>query len=170
MTLCNPVWRSARTHGRKLGFVLGFAATLLTLVPFGTLPAQAQNNSVYALRDTETEELLKSYEMPLARAAGLDPNSVHTYLMGDLSVNAFATQPEDIFIFAGILLWVKTPGELIGVMAHETGHLSAGHLSRTSDAVSKAMIPMLLSLIVGVAVMVAGGGEAGMAIMGIGQS
>ena len=60
MTLCNPVWRSARTHGRKLGFVLGFAATLLTLVPFGTLPAQAQNNSVYALRDTETEEERKT--------------------------------------------------------------------------------------------------------------
>jgi predicted Zn-dependent protease len=150
--------------------VLGFAATLLTLAPFATLSAQAQNNSVYALRDTETEELLKSYELPLARAAGLDVNAVHTYLMGDLSVNAFATQPQDIFIFAGILLWVKSPSELIGVMAHETGHLSAGHLSRNSDAVSKAMIPMLLSLIVGVAVMVAGGGEAGMAIMGIGQS
>jgi predicted Zn-dependent protease len=150
--------------------VLSFAAALLALAPFGTLSAQAQNNSVYALRDTETEELLKSYEMPLARAAGLDPNSVHTYIMGDMSVNAFATQPEDIFIFAGILLWVKSPGELIGVMAHETGHLSAGHLTRSSDAMSKAMIPMLLSLIVGVAVMVAGGGEAGMAIMGIGQS
>jgi predicted Zn-dependent protease len=174
LTLCNPVWRIARTHGRKLVFALGFASGLLTLVPFGTLPAQAQgqpqNNSVYALRDTETEELLRSYEQPLARAAGLDSNAVKTYLMGDLQINAFATQPEDIFIFAGILLWVRTPGELIGVMAHETGHLSAGHLSRGSDAMSKAMIPMLLSLLVGVAVMVAGGGQAGMAIMGIGQS
>jgi predicted Zn-dependent protease len=170
LTLCNPVWRTARTHGRKLGFVLGFAATLLTLTPLGTLPAQAQSNSIFALRDTETEELLKSYELPLARAAGLDTNAVKTYVMGDLTVNAFATQPQDIFIFAGILLWVKSPSELIGVMAHETGHLSAGHLSRGSDAMSKAMIPMLLSMIVGVAVMVAGGGEAGMAIMGIGQS
>ena len=134
MTLCNPVWRSARTHARKLGFVLGFAGALLTVAPWSALPAQAQANSNFALRDTETEELLKSYEMPLARAAGLDTNSVHVYLMGDLSVNAFATQPEDIFIMAGMLLWVKNPNELIGVMAHETGHLSAGHLSRGSDA------------------------------------
>jgi predicted Zn-dependent protease len=170
LTLCNPVWRSARTHGRKLAFVLGFAATLLAVAPFGTLPAQAQNNSVFALRDTETEELLKSYELPLARAAGLDPNAVHTYVMGDLSLNAFATQPEDIFILAGMLLWVKSPSELIGVMAHETGHLSAAHVSSRGDIMSKAMIPMLLSMVAGVAVMLAGGGEAGMAIMGLGQS
>ena len=170
MTLFNPVWRSARTHGRKLVFVLGLAAALLPLAPFSILPAQAQNNAVFALRDTETEDLLKSYELPLARAAGLDVNSVHMYVMGDLSINAFATQPQDIFILAGILLWVKNPSELIGIMAHETGHLSAGHLARTTDAMSKAMIPMLLSMVVGLAVMVAGGGQAGMAIMGIGNA
>ncbi len=170
MTLCNPVWRSARTHGRKLGFVLGFVFPLLALTPLGILPAQAQANSVFALRDTETEELLRSYEVPLVRAAGLNVNSVHVYLMGDLEVNAFATNPEDIFIFAGILLWIKNPSELIGVMAHETGHLSAGHSSRTGDAISKATIPMLLSMVVGLAVMLAGGGQAGMAIMGIGQA
>ena len=170
MTLCNPVWRSARTHRRKLGFVLGFAVALLVLMPPGIQPARAQANAVFALRDTETEELLRSYELPLARAAGLDVNSVHVYLMGDLEVNAFATNPEDIFIFAGILLWVKSPGELIGVMAHETGHLSAGHLSRGQDAMNKAMIPMLLSMVVGLAVMLAGGGQAGMAIMSLGQA
>ncbi len=170
MTLCNPVWRSARTHGRKLGFGLGFALAFLAVAPSGILPAQAQNNSVFALRDTETEELLRSYELPLARAAGLNVNSVHVYLMGDMQVNAFATQPEDIFIFAGILLWLKSPNELIGVMAHETGHLSAGHASRTGDAMSKATVPMLLSMVVGIAVMLAGGGQAGMAIMGLGQA
>jgi predicted Zn-dependent protease len=147
---------------------LGAALTLLALAPSG--PALAQNNAVYALRDTETEDLLRSYELPLARAAGLDVKSVNVFVMGDMEVNAFATQPEDIFIFAGILLWVKSPGELIGVMAHETGHLSAGHSSRTSDAISKAMVPMLLSMVVGLAVMLAGGGQAGMAIMGIGQA
>jgi len=170
LTLCNPVWRSARTHRRKLGFVLGFAVALLVLMPPGIQPARAQANAVFALRDTETEELLRSYELPLARAAGLNVNSVHVYLMGDLSVNAFATQPEDIFVFAGILLWVKSPSELIGVMAHETGHLSAGHSSRTSDAISKATVPMLLSMVIGLAVMLAGGGQAGMAIMSLGQA
>jgi predicted Zn-dependent protease len=123
-----------------------------------------------ALRDTETEELLRSYELPLARAAGIDLNTIRVFVAGDMSVNAFATQPQDIFIMAGMLLTVKTPNELIGVLAHETGHLSGGHLTRGQDAMSKATIPMLLSMIVGVAVMIAGGGPAGSAIMGMGQS
>jgi predicted Zn-dependent protease len=151
---------------RKLTFAAGFAAALAACV----LPANAQNNSLYALRDTETEEMLKSYEMPLARAAGLDLNSVHVYMIGDMEINAFATQPEDIFIFAGILLWLRKPNELIGVMAHETGHLSAGHLSRGAYGMKKAMIPMLLSLVAGLGAMIAGAGDLGMAIMGIGQA
>ncbi len=151
---------------RKLTFAAGFGAAMAACV----LPAAAQNNSIYALRDTETEEMLRSYEMPLARAAGLDLNAVHVYMIGDMEINAFATQPEDIFIFAGILLWLRKPNELIGVMAHETGHLAAGHLSRGAYGMKKAMIPMLLSMVAGLGAMIAGAGELGMAIMGIGQA
>ena len=172
MTFCNPVQAPTRTHWRKLSFVLGFIGLLAALVPLAPSPAQAQaqNNALFALRDTETEELLRSYELPLARAAGMDLNTVRVFIAGDLSINAFATQPQDIFIMAGMLLTVKTPNELIGVLAHETGHLSGGHLTRGTDAMAKATIPMLLSLLVGVAVMIAGGGQAGAAIIGMGQS
>jgi predicted Zn-dependent protease len=111
---------------RKISFAAGFAAALLAYA----LPASAQGISL--LRDTETEEMLRSYETPLARAAGLDPVP-RVWLVGDNIINAFATYGdggENIFIFAGILLWLRTPNELIGVMAHETGHISAGHLTR----------------------------------------
>jgi predicted Zn-dependent protease len=149
---------------RCLVFAAGFLGSLSSLA----LPAHAQGMQV--LRDTETEEMLRNYEIPLARAAGLDVNNVHVYLMGDMSVNAFATQPADIYIFAGILLWLHSPNELIGVMAHETGHISAGHLTRTSFAMQKAAIPMMLSLVAGLAAMIAGAGELGMAMMQMGQS
>jgi predicted Zn-dependent protease len=151
---------------RKLTFAVGFTAALLAYA----VPAQAQNNRVFALRDTETEEMLRSYEMPLARAAGLDLNSVNVYLAPDTEINAVTTYPEDIFIFAGILLWLRKPNELIGVMAHETGHISAGHLSRGEYGMKKAMIPMLLSLVAGVAAIIAGAGALAPAIMGIGQA
>ncbi|HVV27891.1 MAG TPA: M48 family metalloprotease [Rhizomicrobium sp.] len=155
-----------RPRLRKLAFAAGFAAAFLAYA----LPAQAQGISI--LRDTETEEMLRSYETPLARAAGLDPVP-RVWLVGDPSINAFASYGdggENIFVFSGILLWLHSPNELIGVMAHETGHISAGHLSRGSYGMQKAMIPMLLSMAAGVAAMIAGAGEAGMAIMGVGQA
>jgi predicted Zn-dependent protease len=151
---------------RKLTFVVGFTAALLAYA----IPAQAQNNRAFALRDTETEEMLRNYELPLARAAGLDLNAVNIYLAPDTEINAITTYPEDIFIFAGILLWLRKPNELIGVMAHETGHISAGHLSRGEYGMKKAMIPMLLSLVAGVAAIIAGAGALAPAIIGIGQA
>jgi predicted Zn-dependent protease len=95
---------------------------------------------------------------------------VNIYLAPDTEINAVTTYPEDIFVFAGILLWLRKPNELIGVMAHETGHISAGHLSRGEYGMKKAMIPMLLSMVAGLAAIVAGAGALAPAIMGIGQS
>ena len=158
--------KSPNSICRKLTFAAGFTAALLA---YG-LPAQAQGISL--LRDTETEEALRSYEAPLARAAGLDPVP-KVWLVNMNEINAFASYGdggENIFIFSGILLWLQKPNELIGVMAHETGHISAGHLSRGSYGMKMAMIPMLLSMVAGLGAMIAGAGEVGMAIMGIGQS
>jgi predicted Zn-dependent protease len=151
---------------RKVLFAAGFTCAFLAYA----LPAWAQDD-ISMLRDTETEEMLRGYETPLARAAGLDPVPKVWLVQGP--INAFASygeNGENIFIFSGILLWLHSPNELIGVMAHETGHISAGHLSRGSYGMKKAMIPMLLSLVAGIGAMIAGAGEAGIAIMGIGQA
>ena len=91
--------------------------------------------------------MLKSFEMPLARSAGLSTDATKVWLVGDNEVNAFASfgdGGENIFIFSGIVLYTHTANELIGVMAHETGHIKAGHLIRGEVGMQKAMIPMLL--------------------------
>jgi len=163
-----PAPRRLRHLLKPLGFAAGFA---LTLIGSG-LPALAQGGGGI-LRDTETEEMLRSYEAPLAKAAGLNADATKVWLVGDPEVNAFASfgdGGENIFIFSGILLASKTPNELIGVMAHETGHIKAGHLIRGEAGMEKAAIPMLLSLVVGIAAMMAGAGQAGMAAMGLGQA
>lgn len=159
--------KTPNSAARKVLFAAGFTCALLAYA----LPACAQDD-ISLLRDTETEEMLRSYEAPLARAAGLDPIP-KVWLLGNGEINAFASYGdggENIFVFSGILLWLHSPNELIGVMAHETGHIAAGHLSRGSYGMKKAMIPMLLSLVAGIGAMIAGAGEAGMAIMGIGQA
>ncbi|HEX4304211.1 MAG TPA: M48 family metalloprotease [Rhizomicrobium sp.] len=132
-----------------------------------TGPAAAQG--ILLLRDTETERALRSYEDPLLKAGGLEPAAVKLYLVNDNSVNAFVAEGQNMFIFTGILMFAKSAGEIKGVMAHETGHMVAGHLSRSSEAIQKATIPMLLSMIVGIAAIAAGAGEAGMLILMGGQ-
>jgi predicted Zn-dependent protease len=140
-------------------FFGGLAATLT--------PAAAQSLAI--LRDAETEHVLKSYEAPLLVAAGLDPAAFHLYIVNDNSVNAFVAEGQNMFIQTGMLMYVKTPNELIGVMAHETGHMAGGDLSRGSDAMDKASVPMLISMVAGIAAMIAGAGMGGFAVMAAGQ-
>ena len=161
-----------RRTARRLAFAAGFAlSAALVFTGLGTAPAYAQGISL--LRDTETEDMLRSYETPLAKAAGLDPGAARLAGRRSPEINAFATYGdggENIFILSGILLYCKNPNELIGVMAHETGHIAAGHLSRSDVGMQNAMIPMLLSHGVGRRGDGAGAGEAGMVIMGAGSA
>jgi predicted Zn-dependent protease len=153
-------WTSRRLRGLTLA--LGLVGGL-----FVTDPAAAQG--LMLLRDTETERALRSYEDPLLKAGGLDPAGVKIYLVNDNSVNAFVAEGQNMFIQSGMILFAHNSLELKGVMAHETGHIVAGHLSRDSEAIQKATIPMLLSMVIGIAAIAAGAGQAGMLILMGGQ-
>ena len=127
-------------------------------------------DSIPLVRDTEIERLLRSYEDPILHAAGLEPAAVKIYLVQDSTLNAFAAEGQNIFVNTGLIQQLHTPNEVIGVLAHETGHIAGGHLIRDTSAMSKAMVPMLLGVAAGVAAMIAGAGEGGVAIMGLGMS
>ena len=91
------------------------------------------------------------------------------YIVNDPSINAFVAEGQNIFVNSGLFIQLRTPNELIGVLAHETGHIAGGHLSRDTEAIKKATIPMLLSMVVGIAAAVMGAGQAAGAIMVGGQ-
>jgi predicted Zn-dependent protease len=167
LAFCTRAYSHLRRYGRPLAFAAGVAASLAATA----MPAMAQDD-LRLLRDTETEEMFASYEAPLAKAAGLNP-SPRVWLVQSSQLNAFASYGdpgENIFILSPMLLDMKTPNEMIGVMAHETGHIRAGHLIRGQAAMEKAAIPMLLAMLAGVAAAVAGAGQAGMVLMGAGQA
>jgi predicted Zn-dependent protease len=147
-----------------IAFAVGFFGSAWLMIA----PAAAQG--ITLLQDTETERLLISYEQPILKVAGIDPAAVKMYIVNDTSLNAFVAEGQNIFSNAGLFIQLKTPNELIGVLAHETGHMAGGHLTRGSEAIAKAEIPMLLSMLVGIGAAIAGAGEAGMILMGIGQS
>ena len=150
-----------------------FSTTLVFVLWAGAQPAFAQDIAV--VRDTEIERVLRSYEDPILKAAGIDPNTVKLYLVQDPEINAFATQSpvdgeeESIFINTGTFMELKSPNQIIGILAHETGHIAGGHLIRDAGAMQKAMIPMLIGMAVGIAAMAAGAGEAGMGAIGLGE-
>ena len=169
MAFCNPSLRLAQAkafvsrRAKALAFLTGFLGSLALL----SGPAAAQG--LLLLRDTETERALRSYEDPLLKAGGLDPAGVKIYLVNDPTVNSFVAEGQNMFIQSGMIMFARNSLELKGVMAHETGHIVAGHLSRDTAAIQKATIPMLLSMVVGIAAIAAGAGQAGMLILMGGQ-
>ncbi len=128
----------------------------LSLVVAGS-PAFAQTSSLKTLRDAEIEALLRDYARPVFRAAkvgGVD--GAEFVIVNDRGFNAFVADSHRIFITVGALLEAKTPNEVIGVLAHETGHIAGGHLARLHEAIRNAQTTNIIAMMVGAAAIAAG--------------
>ncbi len=117
------------------------------------------------IRDAEIERILRGYSDPIFKAAGLDEKAVKVMIVNDPSLNAFVSGGQNVFIHTGMIMTVDTPNELKGVIAHETGHITGGHLARGPEAYAKAEIPMLVGMLAGVAAIAAGVPDLGMALL-----
>src|SRR5690349_15547967 len=89
--------------------------TAASLVLTAGLPAFAQEDRVSLLRDTEIEEILHAEADPLIAAAGLTPKDVTILLVGDKTLNAFATQGQVMGFNTGLILETDNPNQLKGV-------------------------------------------------------
>ena len=125
------------TRGRGLRGQIASICSALALMLLFTLPTHAQNRSLNLVRDAEIEHILALYAKPLFQAANLDPRVARTYLVNDPSLNAFVAGGQRIFVFTGLILKTELPRQLVGVLAHETGHIRGGHLSRTAEALAQ---------------------------------
>src|ERR1700712_1431299 len=132
----SPISKVARAPVR----VVALLAACLT----GHSAATAQSADTGAIpgviRDAETEQLLRDYANPILRAAGVNAGATKIVLIGERSFNAFVANGRKIFVNVGALMESKTPNEIIGVLAHETGHISGGHLAGLHAEMAKAQI------------------------------
>lgn len=119
-------------------------------------PAFAQGGR-QIIRDAEIEGIIRAYSAPLFVEAGLNPEDVQIRLIQDSTLNAFVAGGQNIFIHTGLLLQSKGPNALIGVIAHETGHIEGGHLSRTRTAIEDASMVQLLGTLLGAAAAIGSG-------------
>src|SRR5262245_46137779 len=122
-----------------------------------SVPARAQGGGVPLIRDAEVEQLLKEYTQPLLKVAGLTQQNVQVVIIGDRTFNAFVADGRRIFVNAGAVMDSETPNQLIGVLAHETGHIAGGHLARIREQLAAASTMSILAMLLGIGAMVAGG-------------
>lgn len=123
------------------------------------------------IRDAETETLIRIYATPILNAAGLGAQGIRIHLVNDRNFNAFVVDGHNMFMHAGSLMAAKTPNQVIGVIAHEAGHITGGHLARLRTQVGRAKSAALMMQLLGVAAMVGGAlagaegvGQAGMGV------
>jgi len=135
---------------------VALACAAAVLLPAAAVPAYAQGRSLPLIRDAETEALLKDYATPIFKAAGIGNSEPQIILVNDKSFNAFVPDSRRMFINIGILMEAETPGEVIGVIAHESGHIAGRHLVRLRSAAANAQIVAVIGMILGAGAAAAG--------------
>jgi predicted Zn-dependent protease len=132
---------------------------LMMAVALAAAPMAAvaqENKGPPVLRDTETEQLLREYTRPILRAAGLEKQNIQMVIINQSVFNAFVADGRRIFVNYGAILQSETPNQIIGVMAHETGHLAGGHLAKMREQMAAAQTQMIIAMLLGAGAMVAG--------------
>ncbi len=147
--------------GRLTRFMMAFLVMISIIVQ----PVAAQS----ILRDAETEALFTDMVSPLVAVSELDANEVEVVLINDNQINAFVAGGQRIYFYSGLIETADSANEVQGVMAHELGHITGGHIIRFNEGVKTATGITILSLVLGAAAIAAGAGDAGMGILAAGQ-
>lgn len=163
-------------HPRDLVPAGGRRGLFLSLVlalscAMGSVSASAQ--SLPLIRDSEIEALLNDYAKPIFRAAGLGSGRVAVRIVRNDNFNAFVLDGRNVFMHTGTLMQANSPNEVIGVIAHEAGHIAGGHMAALRARIAKDQTRALLTQIIGIGAMVAGGvagGDGGRDVMSGGQA
>jgi predicted Zn-dependent protease len=170
-TLC---LRSIKNTGILKGAILSLprfsriARNLLTtlviaslLVPRASRAQDSASENGGLIRDAEIERDIRVWVTPIFHAAGLDANFVQIYLIGDSQINSFVAGGQRIFINTGLLTRSKTPNQVIGVIAHETGHIAGGHLLRMQEVLRAATVEAIAGFLIGAGAAFGGAGGSG---------
>ena len=113
--------------------ILAHVFAFFALLALGVQPVAAQS----ILRDAETEDFLDELAAPLIEAAGLEPGNVDIVLINDPSINAFMAGGQAVYLHSGLIDAADTANEVQGVVAHELGHITGGHIIRQGDGMAR---------------------------------
>jgi predicted Zn-dependent protease len=150
----HPSETRAASRGKTARLIAAVTAAALAVAPVSALAQE--NRGPALLRDTEIEQLLRDYTRPILRAAGLEKQNIQVVIINDSGFNAFVADGRRIFVNYGALMKSDTPNQIIGVLAHETGHLAGGHLAKMREQLAQAQTQMIIAMLLGAGAIVAG--------------
>ena len=156
----------ARHLARRKLFVV--ILTILT-VTGGIVPGEPVAAREFGLiRDAEIESTIRTYAAPILSAAGIDPEAFNVHIVNSQVLNAFVAGGQRLFITTGLLRRSENAGQVVGVMAHEVGHIAGGHLARLENAFERAGTAAIIAQLLGVAVGALSGQADAAAAIGLG--
>jgi len=126
-----------------------FAVTLAFAAALWCKPADAQAPKSSFIRDAEIEETIRVFTTPIFKAAGLNLSAIKVHLVNDKALNAFVAGGQQLFLNTGLLMRGTSAGQVIGVIAHETGHIAGGHLSRIQEAMKNSSAQSIVAFVIG---------------------
>lgn len=152
----------------------GYRSAVLLLASLLLFTQTAASYAAGLIRDAEIEELIADYATPIFRAANLSAQNINIHIVNDKAFNAFVIDGQNMFIHVGAITKSDTPNQLIGVIAHEAGHIAGGHLARLKVQIGRMQSAALIMNLIGIGAMVGGAmsggggndvGEAGAAVL-----
>jgi predicted Zn-dependent protease len=139
--------------------ILRRALCALTIFALAAPREASAQESINFIRDAEIEATIRQFVSPVFAVAGLDSSMIRIYLVNDPRLNAFVAGGQNLFLHTGLLIRSQSPNQVIGVAAHETGHIAGGHLARTQEALRNATIQGIIAMVLGAAAAAAAGGQ-----------
>ena len=134
---------------RKIGRSIHLFFLVLLLVGSPILSSTAKSTAKYFIIDAELQGHLNNLAQPILLKAGVHPEALKIFIIKDDSIGAFVTSGMRLFIHTGLIMRTKTPSQLLGVLAHEIGHLAAGHLIRRREAINDSQNITAIGLVLG---------------------
>ncbi len=149
---------------RCFAILLVLAAGLASAVP-------ASARGLPLIRDAEIENTIRAYSAPVFSAIGVAEGDVRVHIVNNRRLNAFVAGGRHIFINTGLLMEADDAGMVIGVLAHEAGHIVAQHLTQLRGAIREAQVEQILTFILAAGAGIAtGDGQATGAVASLGSS
>src|SRR5215470_11516211 len=140
---------------RRISKRLVSLAAALALSLGAVAPAAAAEDRLVVIRDAEIEATIRAYATPIFQAAGLVPDDIQIALVQNDRINAYVTHGLNLVLYTGLLVRSEAAGQVIGVIAHETGHIAGGHLVRLREELDTLLLKSLAVAALGIGAAVA---------------